>query len=319
MVLLERGRSWGRSTASWPSAREGHGSLVLVGGEAGIGKTSLVGAFCDRHGGDARVLLGGLRRAADPAPAGPAARHRPRGRRGAGGAGRRRADQAPPVRRASSTCSTPPGRPVVAVVEDAHWADEATLDLLVFVGRRVAGDAGDGGGDLPRRRARARAPPADGHRRPGDRQVGPPPRAPGADQGGRGHAGRPAGDRPRPPAPDHRRQPVLRHRGARRRQRGGAADRARRRAGPRGPALAAGRRRARRRRGRARPGRAGAPGGGRRGRRGGRRRVRGRRDAPRRGPRPPLPPRAGPAGGGAGRPRRPAGRAAPPRSWPTWW
>ncbi len=30
------------------------------------------------------------------------------------------------------------GRPVVAVVEDAHWADEATLDLLVFVGRRVA-------------------------------------------------------------------------------------------------------------------------------------------------------------------------------------
>jgi predicted ATPase len=30
------------------------------------------------------------------------------------------------------------GRPVVAaVVEDAHWADEATLDLLVFVGRRM--------------------------------------------------------------------------------------------------------------------------------------------------------------------------------------
>ena len=27
---------------------------------------------------------------------------------------------------------------MVAVVEDAHWADEATLDLLVFVGRRVA-------------------------------------------------------------------------------------------------------------------------------------------------------------------------------------
>ncbi len=31
------------------------------------------------------------------------------------------------------------GPPVVAVVEDAHWADEATLDLLVFAGRRVAG------------------------------------------------------------------------------------------------------------------------------------------------------------------------------------
>jgi predicted ATPase len=26
---------------------------------------------------------------------------------------------------------------VVVVVEDAHWADEATLDLLVFLGRRL--------------------------------------------------------------------------------------------------------------------------------------------------------------------------------------
>ncbi|HTF10790.1 MAG TPA: LuxR C-terminal-related transcriptional regulator, partial [Asanoa sp.] len=29
-------------------------------------------------------------------------------------------------------------RPQVVVVEDAHWADEATLDLLVFLGRRMA-------------------------------------------------------------------------------------------------------------------------------------------------------------------------------------
>jgi predicted ATPase len=28
-------------------------------------------------------------------------------------------------------------RPQVVVVEDAHWADEATLDLLVFLGRRM--------------------------------------------------------------------------------------------------------------------------------------------------------------------------------------
>jgi hypothetical protein len=30
-----------------------------------------------------------------------------------------------------------PARPQVMVVEDAHWADEATLDLLVFLGRRL--------------------------------------------------------------------------------------------------------------------------------------------------------------------------------------
>ena len=28
-------------------------------------------------------------------------------------------------------------RPQVVVIEDAHWADEATLDLLVFLGRRM--------------------------------------------------------------------------------------------------------------------------------------------------------------------------------------
>ena len=30
------------------------------------------------------------------------------------------------------------GRPVIAVIEDVHWADEATLDLLRYLGRRIA-------------------------------------------------------------------------------------------------------------------------------------------------------------------------------------
>ena len=32
---------------------------------------------------------------------------------------------------------SPAGKPVVAVIEDAHWADEATLDLLRYLGRRI--------------------------------------------------------------------------------------------------------------------------------------------------------------------------------------
>jgi predicted ATPase len=31
-----------------------------------------------------------------------------------------------------------PAAPIVAVIEDVHWADEATIDLLNFVGRRLA-------------------------------------------------------------------------------------------------------------------------------------------------------------------------------------
>ena len=29
--------------------------------------------------------------------------------------------------------------PTLAIVEDVHWADEATLDLLLYVGRRLGG------------------------------------------------------------------------------------------------------------------------------------------------------------------------------------
>jgi DNA-binding CsgD family transcriptional regulator len=43
--------------------------------------------------------------------------------------------------------------------------------------------------------------------------VGAPPGPPAAVAGGGGVHGRPARDRPRPPAPGHRRQPLLRHRG----------------------------------------------------------------------------------------------------------
>jgi hypothetical protein len=56
MVLLERGTFLGSLDGWLAQAIDGHGCLVLVGGEAGIGKTSLVGAFRDRHGADARVL-----------------------------------------------------------------------------------------------------------------------------------------------------------------------------------------------------------------------------------------------------------------------
>lgn len=30
-----------------------------------------------------------------------------------------------------------PPRPALLIIEDAHWADEATLDVLQFLGRRV--------------------------------------------------------------------------------------------------------------------------------------------------------------------------------------
>ena len=42
------------------------------------------------------------------------------------------------------------GSRVGLVVEDVHWADSATLDLLTFLARGRVPGRGDGGGDLPR-------------------------------------------------------------------------------------------------------------------------------------------------------------------------
>ncbi|HYN19038.1 MAG TPA: AAA family ATPase, partial [Actinomycetes bacterium] len=138
MALLERG-TYLRSLEGWlAEAMDGHGCLVLVGGEAGIGKTSLVRAFCDRHDADARVLWGACDALRTPRPLGPLLDIA----REAGGELAGLVAGEPARHRlfgAFLDLLDSAGRPVVTVVEDAHWADEATLDLLVFVGRRVAG------------------------------------------------------------------------------------------------------------------------------------------------------------------------------------
>src|SRR4029450_4258346 len=64
-------------------------------------------------------------------------------------------------------------RPQVVVVEDAHWADEATLDLLVFLGRRMERTRAlllvtyrddEGGPDHPVRGGLGALPPGAVHR-----------------------------------------------------------------------------------------------------------------------------------------------------------
>ncbi|CAL9648349.1 hypothetical protein SUDANB176_06542 [Streptomyces sp. enrichment culture] len=120
----------------WDEAVAGTGRLVLVGGDAGAGKTALVHEFGRRIGG-ARLLDGGCEPLATPLPLGPL---------------RDMADTLPaPLRRELVGAPDPAtvrrllldelregGVPTLVVLDDAHWADEATLDLLRFLGRRLA-------------------------------------------------------------------------------------------------------------------------------------------------------------------------------------
>ena len=50
---------------------------------------------------------------------------------------------------------SPIGRSLVVVLEDAHWADDMSVRLLAFLGRRLHQDPAAGGGDDPRGGARA--------------------------------------------------------------------------------------------------------------------------------------------------------------------
>src|SRR5512132_3923550 len=112
------------------------GRVVLVAGEAGIGKSALVRRFTERRSADARFLLGACDPLLTPRALGPL---HDIARQTDGRLAELLASGGPreAVFAAFLDQLAQPSRRQVVVVEDAHWADEATLDLLVFLGRRM--------------------------------------------------------------------------------------------------------------------------------------------------------------------------------------
>ncbi len=109
------------------------GEVAIVAAEAGGGKTSLVRRFAASEG--AAVWWGSCDNLRAPRPLGPladiaAAAGGPLAAAMAGGAPR--AD----VFRATMEVLLA-AAPVVVVIEDLHWADDATLDLVTYLGRRI--------------------------------------------------------------------------------------------------------------------------------------------------------------------------------------
>ena len=119
-----------RDASAWAGRR------VFLGGEAGVGKTSLVGALLERLRTDDEVVVrrGFCDNVATPSPLGPVL------------------DAMPELAHAIEQ-TTPATRPrlfhdirallttgpTLLVLEDLHWADEATLELVRFLGRRLDG------------------------------------------------------------------------------------------------------------------------------------------------------------------------------------
>ncbi len=135
--ILERDCDLNRLAAALDQASAGRGHIVLVSGEAGIGKTTFVEHFLETAGRTACVLMGHCDPLSTPTPLGPLydiARQ-------TGGRLQAMLDgEAPRAALFSSLLGqlADSDKPTLVVVEDIHWADEATLDLVKYLGRRLA-------------------------------------------------------------------------------------------------------------------------------------------------------------------------------------
>ena len=134
-MLLERDAPLGALDDALAAAHAGVGSLVLVGGEAGAGKSSLVRAFLERLPRAVEVCTGACDPLTTPRPLSPLRDHAASGSGPLAGLDIDRGDrnevfQAALGRLAEAGTS-------VMVVEDLHWADQATLDFVTYLARRI--------------------------------------------------------------------------------------------------------------------------------------------------------------------------------------
>ncbi len=113
----------------------GRGRLVLVGGEAGVGKTALLRHFCDEQDAAARILWGACDALFTPPPLGPLLEvvHATGGRLEE----LVHSEATPHAVATALMDELASRRPTILVLEDLHWGDEATLDVVRLLGRRM--------------------------------------------------------------------------------------------------------------------------------------------------------------------------------------
>lgn len=138
--MLERAEPLALLRQALVRVRSGLGGCVVVVGEPGVGKTSLIDAAACGDSGDLRWLRAACDDLHTPRPLGPfidLAHEFPPALADAVHAGKTYNGLFPALL-AWLRAAQPRG---VLVIEDLHWADEATLDGVRYLGRRVA-DAG---------------------------------------------------------------------------------------------------------------------------------------------------------------------------------
>src|SRR3954468_9275640 len=135
MRLVERESHLRTAAAYLADAAAGNGRLLFVAGEAGVGKTTFVREVARAAGDDARVTMGMCDGSSTPAPLAPLLEMLPELPTDVWPADVPRHEVF--ARLVAALRAPPTPGPYLLVVEDAHWADEATVDLLRHLARRV--------------------------------------------------------------------------------------------------------------------------------------------------------------------------------------
>jgi DNA-binding CsgD family transcriptional regulator len=132
--LLERDEQLTRLGRAFELAALGQGRIIALAAEAGAGKTALAGRFVSDHARNARTYWGSCENLATPEvllPLRDIARTTGRALPVGG-------DHIGCFEALLQLVSTGTN-PAVLIIEDIHWADTATLDLIRFLGRRIFG------------------------------------------------------------------------------------------------------------------------------------------------------------------------------------
>ena len=136
MELIERDTFLSLMHAKFENVTESEGHCILVSGEAGIGKTSLVKTFCKKVKKECNVYQGTCDALFTPRPLGPVLdiiwqMH---------GAGWENSvnisDRSALFARFYYELENQEETTII-IIEDIHWADEATLDFIKFFARRI--------------------------------------------------------------------------------------------------------------------------------------------------------------------------------------
>ncbi|MEA3134696.1 MAG: hypothetical protein QOG17_2542, partial [Gammaproteobacteria bacterium] len=131
--LLERDEQLRRLGDAFALAREGRGRIIAIAAEAGAGKTALTERFVADHAQVARMYWGACENLSTPEVLLPL-------RDIARASGESFDLGADHIRSFESLLRllSNGAKPSLLVIEDVHWADTATLDLIRFLGRRIA-------------------------------------------------------------------------------------------------------------------------------------------------------------------------------------